>query len=86
MACADSNSLPDLGDRLVDYLDGIRSMAAFVVRSLTEFSAGIQKRLQRSLHVALIRAGRLIEGDPEKGNNEDLTNEPFVHRKIKGQL
>jgi hypothetical protein len=41
MASADSNPAPNLGYCLVDYLDCVDSMTAFVVRSLAELIARI---------------------------------------------
>ena len=59
VASADRDTSLYLLDGLVDYLDRVDTMAAFVMRGLAEFVARLVQGIESPFHVVLIGAGGL---------------------------
>ena len=63
VASADRDTPLNLLDGLVDYLDRVDTVAAFVMRGLAEFVARLVQGIESPFHVALIGAGGLDQRD-----------------------
>jgi hypothetical protein len=73
----------DLLDRAINTTDGLAPMAALIRGGAIDFHAGNAQRLERAIHVTLLRAGILNkrggrEGDGEN-DGEDLGKESRLH-------
>jgi len=79
VASADRYASLNLLDSLVDYLDRVDTMAAFVVRGLAEFVARLVQGIERPFHVTLIGAGGLYQRNGGEGNAKYLTRNYGFH-------
>ena len=80
VACADRNASLNLLDGPIDYLDGVDTVAAFVMRGLAEFVARPVQGIERPFHVTLIGAGGLDQRNGGEGDGEDLTTKYGLHK------
>ena len=82
VACADCDTPLNLLDCLVDYLDGVDPMTAFVVRGLHEFVACLIQGIERPFHVTLVGMGILDERNSGDDESEDLAEKSGSHKKF----
>ena len=83
MACADCDTPLNLLDCLVDYLDGVDPMTAFVVRGLHEFVARLIQGIERPFHVTLVGMGTLDQRNSGDDESEDLAEKSGFHESFR---
>jgi hypothetical protein len=82
VACADCDTPLNLLDCLVDYLDGVDPVTAFVVRGLHELIARPIQGIERPFHVTLVGMGVLDQRNSGDDENEDLAEKSGSHKKF----
>ena len=82
VARADRDTLLNLLDCLVDYLDGVDPVTAFVVRGLHELIARPIQGIERPFHVTLVGMGVLDQRNCGDDESEDLAEKSGSHKKF----
>ena len=82
VARADRDTLLNLLDCSVDYLDGVDPVTAFVVRGLHKLIARPIQRIERPFHVTLVGMGVLDQRNCGDDESEDLAEKSGSHKEF----
>jgi hypothetical protein len=82
MPRADPDTFLNLLDSLVDYMDRVGAVAAFVMRGLAQLGARIPQSVERPFHVTLISGSALNQRNNRQRCDQDLVGECGFHEAL----